>query len=64
MADQFDRASELDELQRQQALANRPVVQFDPGVPGVPGDCDICGYWSSRLVQGACAPCRDQYKLP
>jgi len=61
MADDFDRASDLEEQQRQQALANRPPFVL---APGVPGDCDICGYWSSRLVQGACAPCRDQYKLP
>lgn len=32
--------------------------------PGQPGDCDLCGEWSARLVNGACAPCRDKYKLP
>ncbi|MCH9838645.1 conjugal transfer protein TraR [bacterium] len=26
---------------------------------GRPGDCDLCGEWSGRLVEGACAPCRD-----
>ena len=31
---------------------------------GVPGDCDLCGEWSARLINGACAPCRDKYKLP
>lgn len=31
---------------------------------GVPGDCDLCGEWSQRLVDGACAPCRDKYGLP
>lgn len=31
---------------------------------GVAGDCDLCGEWSSRLVTGACCPCRDKYKLP
>jgi hypothetical protein len=61
MADEFDRASELEEQHRQQALANRPRFEFDPGAPG---ECDICGRWSGRLVRGACAPCRDQYKLP
>lgn len=30
---------------------------------GEPGDCDLCGEWSARLVNGACAPCRDRYKL-
>jgi len=27
---------------------------------GTPGDCDLCGEWSGRLVEGACAPCRDR----
>ncbi len=31
---------------------------------GEPGDCDLCGEWSQRLVNGACAPCRDKYRLP
>lgn len=61
MADEFDRASELEEQHRQLALAARPTFKMDPGAPG---DCEVCGYWSSRLVQGACAPCRDQFKLP
>lgn len=30
---------------------------------GEPGDCDICGEWSGRLVNGACAPCRDRHRL-
>lgn len=61
MADQFDTAAELEELHRQQALANRPKQELQPGVEG---DCEFCGYWSGRLVHGACAPCRDKYKLP
>ncbi len=32
--------------------------------PGEPGDCDLCGEWSGRLVGGVCAPCRDRHKLP
>ena len=31
---------------------------------GEPGNCDLCGEWSGRLVRGVCAPCRDKYKLP
>lgn len=31
---------------------------------GTPGDCDFCGEWTSRLVGGACAPCRDSRGLP
>lgn len=32
--------------------------------PGTPGDCDLCGEYSGRLIGGACAPCREKYKLP
>jgi hypothetical protein len=32
--------------------------------PGKPGECDLCGQHSMRLVDGACAPCRDKHKLP
>lgn len=38
-----------------QAAANIPA--------GQPGDCDLCGEWTARLVGGACAPCRDHYRL-
>jgi hypothetical protein len=34
-----------------------------PLVKGVQGDCDLCGEWSGRLVEGVCAPCRDRYKI-
>jgi hypothetical protein len=30
---------------------------------GVAGECWSCGEHSLRLVGGACAPCRDKYKL-
>jgi len=30
---------------------------------GRPGDCDLCGEWSGRFIEGCCAPCRDRYKL-
>lgn len=30
---------------------------------GEPGECDLCGEWSGRLVNGACAPCRDKRGL-
>lgn len=32
--------------------------------PGKPGDCDLCGEWSGRLIQGVCSPCRDRRGLP
>jgi hypothetical protein len=28
------------------------------------GECDLCGEWSGRLIEAACAPCRDRHKLP
>lgn len=31
---------------------------------GEPGDCDMCGEWSGRLVKGVCARCRDKHGLP
>lgn len=41
------------------------AVRANADIPaGVPGDCDLCGEWSGRLVTGACARCRDKYKLP
>lgn len=61
MADNIDLAQEREELERQAALAALPSPKLQPGVPG---DCDFCGEWTSRLVGGACAPCRDRYKLP
>lgn len=30
---------------------------------GEPGDCEICGEWSGRLVNSVCAPCRDKHGL-
>jgi len=43
----------IEEIRRKAVLAK-----------GVEGDCDLCGEWTSRLVGGACCPCRDKYKLP
>lgn len=31
--------------------------------PGNPGECNLCGEESGRLIGGACAPCRDKYRL-
>ncbi len=30
---------------------------------GNPGECDCCGQYFSRLVNGACGYCRDKYHL-
>ncbi len=32
--------------------------------PGVEGECELCGEWSARLINHACAPCRDRHHLP
>jgi hypothetical protein len=32
--------------------------------PGEPGECELCGEWSGRLVLGCCAPCRDKWGRP
>jgi len=58
--DDADRADDEIERNVSEALRkSRATLQ-----PGEPGDCDLCGEWSGRLVNGACAPCRDRYKLP
>ena len=65
MADDADRAG--DEMETLERLRNSRFQ--DPStkyvIPeGDSGDCELCGEWSARLVGGACAPCRDKYKLP
>lgn len=30
---------------------------------GEPGGCDYCGEYFTRLVNGACGRCRDEFKL-
>lgn len=58
--DEIDKAQE-----REQADRDRAIQAASAEIPpGDPGDCDICGEWSGRLVGGACAPCRDKYHLP
>ena len=44
-----------------EAAIRRAAAQIPEGTPG---DCEICGEWSARLVDGVCAPCRDRYRLP
>jgi hypothetical protein len=60
VVDEFDSAQELEQQTRDAAIA----AASKPIKPGVPGDCDLCGEWSGRLIEGVCAPCRDRYKLP
>lgn len=50
---------------REQQLLNFTIREVSKDIPpGEPGDCEMCGEWSGRLVGGACAPCREKYKLP
>ena len=57
--DEVDRANQ--EVERSLAEALRKATKDIP--PGKPGDCELCGEWSPRLVIGACPPCRDKYHL-
>ena len=59
MADEADIAQHQEENHRQAALSKRQPYELPKGTPG---DCDLCGNWSGRLVDGECAPCRDKYK--
>ena len=27
------------------------------------GDCDLCGEWSSKLIDEVCPPCRSKWKI-
>ena len=61
MSDDVDIASD-----RTQLAIDAKVKQISDAAkldPGVEGDCDLCGQWTSRLIDGACASCRDRYKL-
>lgn len=59
MADEVDFANKRieEDLQRRIAAARADIPV------GVQGECDMCGEWSGRLINGACAPCRDKYNL-
>jgi hypothetical protein len=62
MADEIDRANDRAEADTERAIADvRKAAAVIP--QGEAGDCDFCGEYSSRLVGGACAPCRTRYRL-
>lgn len=61
MADDLDRAADIEEAHRQ---ANIAASRGKPFNPGKPGDCEHCGDYFVRLVGGACGFCRDKLKLP
>jgi hypothetical protein len=61
--DDIDRAQETTDRLTEESL--RKARDRSLQIPkGQPGDCDLCGYWSGRLVKGVCAPCRDKHHLP
>lgn len=57
-----DFAAEL--LQKSLDLAVERIRMKAVIDPGVPGECRLCEEHFTRLIGGACARCRDQYKLP
>jgi hypothetical protein len=60
MPDEIDLAQEREHIATTAAI--RQTAREIP--PGEPGGCDLCGEWTARLINGACAPCRDKYGLP
>lgn len=60
MADDIDRAQAREQADRESAIR----AAAKPLPAGKPGPCDLCGEESMRLIEGACAPCRDRYGLP
>ena len=63
MPDEIDLAQEREHIATNSAL-DQVREQAARIQPGTPGDCELCGEWSARLIHGVCAPCRDRYKLP
>ena len=63
MADNVDVTAEQTEVQEAAYIAEirRKAAEIPKGKPG---ECERCGEPSWRLVGGACAPCRDKFKLP
>ena len=63
MADEIDLTNDriLHDTDREVARIAQAAARIPPGEPG---DCELCGEWSGRLVRGVCAPCRDRHKLP
>ncbi len=60
--DDADKADGLIAAREKEAVAAAQRAAAD--MPkGKPGECDLCGEWSERLVRGACARCRDKHKL-
>lgn len=62
MADEVDVTG--DRLEKEMGIVEEAIRRAAAEIPvGEPGECDHCGEFTQRLVGGACAPCRDKYKL-
>lgn len=59
MADEIDRTQDRIEAEMDRLLPPRGYEI----PPGAPGDCELCGEWSGRLIDGVCPPCRDLHGL-
>lgn len=60
--DELDHAQKI--IEDVENLAIKKASAMARKMPrGEQGDCELCGHWSGRLVYGACAPCRDKYKM-
>lgn len=63
MADEADKTA--DRMEVEEAANVAAIRRKAAEIPkGKPGECERCGEPSWRLVGGACAPCRDRFKLP
>ena len=63
MADEVDMTDERTTAEKADTIAR--ISRAAASIPaGEPGECDLCGEWSGRLVEGVCAPCRDRHNLP
>jgi hypothetical protein len=63
MPDEIDLAQDRERIAADAAISElRAKAATIP--QGAPGECNLCGEWFERLVRGACARCRDRYRLP
>lgn len=62
MTDEVDTAQDAELQDTERAIAAvREAAKIIPA--GEPGNCDLCGEWWGRLVNGVCCHCRDRYKI-
>ena len=62
MADIADRAGDLiDEVEEQRIAVVRRAAAVIPR--GEEGECEICETFYTRIVNGICCRCRDEFKL-